>query len=47
MKHRTWFKVILNPILRMFGWSIVSCFENDKLVKYKIKPYPEYCSIIK
>jgi hypothetical protein len=30
--HRTWFKVIFNPILRKFGWSIVSVFENDKLL---------------
>lgn len=46
-QHRVWFKVILNPILRKFGWSIVSVFDNDKLLGYKIRKYPEYCKVIK
>ena len=45
--HRTWFKVIFNPILRKFGWSIVSVFENDKLLRYELRKYPENCKIIK
>lgn len=39
--HRTWFKVILNPLLRHFlNIHIVSCFsEDDKLVGYQIRKY--------
>lgn len=46
--HRTWFKVIFNPILRIFGFSIVSIFdENDKLIEYKLRHYPKYCKVNK
>jgi hypothetical protein len=44
--HRTWLKIIVNPILRKLGWSIVSVFENEKFIKYKILPYPKYCPVI-
>ena len=43
--HRTWFKLLLNPILARFGWIIVSVFdENDKILGYEIRHYPENCS---
>ena len=45
--HKTWFKVIFNPILRKFGWSIVSVFEGDKLLEYQLRKYPENCKVIK
>jgi hypothetical protein len=32
--HRTVIKIVLNPILRLFGYEIGSIFENDKFVKY-------------
>lgn len=44
--HRTWFKVIFNPILRKFGWSIVSVFSGDKLLGYQLRRYPENCEVI-
>lgn len=44
--HRVWFKVILNPILRNFGCSIVSVFENNKFVGYRLREYPKYCGIV-
>jgi hypothetical protein len=43
--HKTWFKVIFNPILRKFGWSIVSVFEGDKLLGYQLRKYPENCKV--
>lgn len=47
--HRTRLKVIINPILRKFGWSIVSVIDDEKeeFVKYWIMPYPKYCKVIK
>jgi len=45
--HRTMLKIILNPILRKLGCSIVSHIENDKFIKYEIRPYPKYCKVIK
>jgi hypothetical protein len=47
MAHRTKLKMILNPILRKFGWSIVSVMNNDVFIKYKLRRYPENCPIIK
>ena len=44
--HRTLLKVILNPMLRKFGFSIVSVLEGDKFIKYQIRKYPECCEII-
>jgi hypothetical protein len=42
--HCTPIKYFLNPILRILGFSIVSCFsENGRFIKYKIRRYPEYC----
>ena len=45
--HRTILKIILNPILRRFGCSIVSHIENDKFIKYEIRSYPQNCKVIK
>ena len=45
--HRVWFKVIFNPILRKFGYSIVSVFSNEKLLGYQLRKYPENCEVIK
>ncbi len=47
IKHRMLFKMILNPIFRKIGFSIVSCFEDDKFIKYQIREYPKYCKVIK
>ena len=44
--HRIWFKVLLNPILRRVGFSIVSVFRGSKLIGYRIKRYPKYCKVI-
>lgn len=46
-RHRTWFKVIFNPILRRFGYSIVSCLKDDRLVRYELRKYPQNCPVIK
>lgn len=37
--HRTWLKVILNPILRKFGFQIVSCFseQDNKFLRYEVR----------
>jgi hypothetical protein len=43
--HQKWFKVILNPLLRKFGWSIVSVFKEDELLGYELRKYPEHCNI--
>lgn len=45
--HRTWFKVLFNPILRKLGWSICSVFDDETrtLIGYKILPYPENCKV--
>ena len=39
--HRTWLKVMLNPILRWFGWQIVSVIdtETDKFIRYELRRY--------
>ncbi len=43
-KHRTWFKLLFNPILTKFGWIIVSVFNyNDDLLGYEFREYPEQC----
>ena len=48
LQHRTLLKVLLNPILRTFGWSIVCYIDvvTDKFLGYGIKPYPKYCKLI-
>ena len=43
--HRTWFKVILNPVLRRLGFSIVSIFQDGVLKGYAIRRYPQHCGI--
>lgn len=36
--HRTIFKILLNPLLRLFGIHIISIFsENNEFVSYGIK----------
>lgn len=45
--HRVWFKNLLNPIFRKLGFSIVSIFDGDKLLGYKLMRYPKYCEVIK
>ena len=39
--HRTRLKVILNPILRWFGWQIVSVIdtETDTFIRYEFRRY--------
>jgi hypothetical protein len=44
--HRTKLKVLLNPILRIFGWSIVSVMQDDTFIRYEIRKYPENCKVI-
>lgn len=40
--HRTLLKIILNPILRKFGFEIVSCFsEQDKFLRYELRKVNE------
>lgn len=34
VNHRTLLKIILNPIFRLFGFHVVSIFENNQFVKY-------------
>jgi hypothetical protein len=36
--HRTILKLTLNPILRLFGWQIVSVFndEDDSFIKFML-----------
>jgi len=46
INHRTWLKAILNPIVRIFGWTIVSLFENQKFQNYAIRKYPIGCKVI-
>lgn len=46
--HKTLIKQLLNPFLRLIGYSIVSVFDkNDKFIEYQVRPYPKYCAIIK
>jgi len=45
--HRTILKIVLNPILRKIGWSIVSHVEDDRFIKYEIRSYPQNCRVIK
>lgn len=46
--HRTWFKVLLNPILRKFGRSIVSVVDEktQKVLAYELRKYPKHCKRI-
>lgn len=40
--HRTLLKIILNPILRKFGFEIVSCFsEQDEFLRYELRKVNE------
>jgi hypothetical protein len=33
INHRSFLKVLFNPVLRCFGWQIASEFENNQFVK--------------
>lgn len=46
VRHRTWFKVLLNPILRKIGWSIVSVVSDNKVLGYELRKYPENCKVL-
>lgn len=42
--HRTMLKIIFNPVLRKFGYSIVSHIGDEgEFIKYQIREYPKYC----
>jgi glycosyltransferase involved in cell wall biosynthesis len=46
--HKTMLKIILNPILRKFGCSIVSYMDdNDRFIRYGIRSYPKNCKVIR
>ena len=47
INHRIWFKILFNPILRKFGWSIVSkyCNNKNKIIGYELRKYPKYCEV--
>ena len=46
-QHKTLIKTLFNPILRNFGYSIVSVIDNNnKFLRYELKPYPKYCNKI-
>ena len=45
--HRTILKIVMNPILRKFGCSIVSKIsDKGEFMGYQVKPYPKYCKVI-
>jgi len=48
LRHRTLIKMLLNPIFRKLGFSIVSLFnENNEFLHYQIREYPKYCRVLK
>lgn len=46
--HRVWFKILFNPILRKFGYCIVSVVDinRNKVIRYELRRYPENCPVI-
>lgn len=39
--HRVWFKILLNPILRMLGYVIVSHLDaHETVIGYSLQKYP-------
>lgn len=36
--HRTWLKMVANPVLRLLGWRIVSLFIDERFVSYQLLP---------
>lgn len=44
-RHNTILKRWLNPVLRRLGWSIVSVFNEDRFLGYRLRRYPQYCAI--
>ena len=46
--HRTILKILLNPILRKFGYSIGShIVDEGEFIRYQIREYPKYCKVIR
>lgn len=45
---RTWWKLLLNPILRRFGWSFVSVVDTstDSVLRHELRRYPEHCRVL-
>lgn len=43
--HWTLLKALVNPILRRFGWVIVSCIDDEtqQFVRYELRRYLENC----
>jgi hypothetical protein len=42
--HRSLLKVLLNPILRCFGWQIGSEFDNNQFICLRLIPAYAACS---
>jgi hypothetical protein len=38
--HRTWIKIICNPVLRIVGFEIASMFEQDVFIRYQFRKCP-------
>lgn len=36
--HRTWLKMVANPVLHLLGWRIVSLFIDERFVSYQLVP---------
>jgi len=47
LRHRTLIKMLINPIFRKIGYSIVSCFKDNEFIEYQIREYPEHCRVLK
>ena len=39
--HRTWLKMLANPLLHLLGWQIVSVFVEEKFISYQLVPERE------
>jgi hypothetical protein len=37
INHRIWFKVLFNPVLRLFGWVIATQADNGKVLGYTMR----------
>ncbi len=42
VRHRTWFKVLFNPVLRRMGFVIISVFDepSNRVLGYRLRRYP-------
>ena len=45
--HWTLLKAVFNPVLRKCGYSIVSIFDGTKFIRYELRPYPEFCKLLR